>query len=149
MADEGTAGRASPAGNVGEAERREAARHLADLRVTCYPAGGGPGGGRVARVRNISRTGIGLIVDRHWGPGTSLSVGLPLDREPGARARSCQARVVHATAQPGGCYLVGCAFETPLADHEIQALLAGPTPQTGPAEPEGGAPPPRIRLRPR
>src|SRR5947207_1178555 len=69
MADEGTGGRFSPLGNASEVERRQAARYLAEMRVTCYPAGGGLGGGRVARVRNISRTGIGLVVDRHWRRG--------------------------------------------------------------------------------
>ncbi len=104
-------------------ERRGAARHLADLRVTCYPAAGGLGAGRVVRVRNVSRTGIGLVVDRHWGPGTALSLGLPLEQ--GAAPRTCRARVVHATAQPGGCFLVGCTFEAPLTDQEVQVLLTG------------------------
>jgi hypothetical protein len=113
--------RAGPGG----VERRGAARQQTDLKVTCYPSGGGPGAGRTVRVRNISRTGLGLIVDLHWGPGTVLSVGLPLGPE--RSARPCRARVVHATAQPGGCFLVGCAFEAPLSDDEFQALLAGPT----------------------
>jgi hypothetical protein len=142
MADEGTGGRASPLGNASEVERRRAARYLADLRVTCYPAGGGLGGGRVARVRNISRTGIGLVVDRHWGPGTAVSLALPLGEE--GRDRSCVARVVHATAQPGGCFLVGCAFVAALTEDELQAVLAGPTIQP---EPETDAPEHRVRLR--
>jgi hypothetical protein len=88
--------------------------------VTCYPASGGPGAARQARVRNLSRSGVGLVVDRHWEPGTTLSIGLPLGPEGAALLRP--ARVIHATALPGGRFLIGCSLDTPLTDAEMQAL---------------------------
>jgi hypothetical protein len=117
MAEESKEGR-PPTG----AERRGAVRHPADLRMTCYPEGGGAGAGRGARVRNLSRTGVALLVDRSWQPGTVLTVCLAPDEE--GRTRSWRARVVHATAQPGGRFLVGCSFATALTEDELQALLA-------------------------
>jgi hypothetical protein len=104
-------------------ERRGAPRQQTDLRVTCYPAVGGSAAGRPARVRNLSRTGIGLVVDQHWPPGMGLTLALPLLE--GGGTRPIMAKVIHATAQPGGRFLVGCAFDTPLTDNEVQTLTGG------------------------
>jgi hypothetical protein len=101
-----------------ESERRVAPRLPSTLRVSCYPAGSGVGDRRQARVRNISRTGMGLVVDRRWDPGTTLILDLPVGEAP----RPSRARVVHATAQPGGLFLIGCVLETPLSEEEIQEL---------------------------
>ena len=101
-----------------ESERRTAARHPSTLRLTCYPVGGGLGERRTARVRNVSRTGMGLVLDRHWPPGTALIVEVP-----GAEGvHPARVRVVHATSQPGGCFLVGCTFDAPLGDADLEAL---------------------------
>jgi hypothetical protein len=59
-----------------------------------------------------------MIVDRHWQAGTALVVELPA----GEDVRPVGARVVHATPQPGGCFLVGCTLDTQLSDAEVQAL---------------------------
>jgi hypothetical protein len=72
------------------------------------------------RVRNVSRTGIGLGSDRRWDPGTVLVVELPPEEE-GPR-RSVRARVVHATPQMGGTFLVGCIFLEPLSDADLRLL---------------------------
>jgi hypothetical protein len=84
----------------------------------CYPTGSGLLERRQARVRNVSRTGIGLAVDRSWPPDTRLMVELPI--EEGVRPVRC--RVVHSTLQIGGTFLVGCVFEIALTDAEVQAL---------------------------
>ena len=99
-------------------ERRAAPRHSSSLRITCYPANSGLGERRQARVRNLSRTGVGLGVDRSWPPGTVLIVELPA--EDGARA--VRTRVVHSTPQGGGTFLVGCTFDVALTDAEVEAL---------------------------
>jgi PilZ domain-containing protein len=88
------------------------------LRITCYPVGGGLTERRNARVRNVSKTGIGLVLDRHWQPGTALVLELPLAEG----IRLTRGRVVHAASRPGGCFLVGCMFDQQLADDEVQAL---------------------------
>jgi hypothetical protein len=101
-----------------EGERRVATRHSSTLRITCYPVGGGLAERRNARVRNVSKTGVGLVLDRHWQSGTALVIELPLAEG----IRLARGRVVHATSQPGGCFLVGCSFDQHLSDEEVQAL---------------------------
>jgi hypothetical protein len=61
---------------------------------------------------------------RHrFRPGTHLTVGLW--KADGTFLRDVEVRVVHATAvREDGCpvWLLGCAFDQPLADEEVQAL---------------------------
>jgi hypothetical protein len=115
---EGTQNEGAGAGVPSEGERRAATRHSSTLRITCYPVGGGLAERRNARVRNVSKTGIGLLLDRHWQSGTALVFELPLSEG----IRLTRGRVVHATSQPGGCFLVGCMFDQQLTDEEVQAL---------------------------
>jgi hypothetical protein len=99
-------------------ERRAAPRYSSSLRITCYPANSSLTERRQARIRNLSRTGIGLSVDRSWPGGTVLIVELPA--EDGSRA--VRTRVIHSTPQMGGTFLVGCTFDMPLTDAEVEAL---------------------------
>ncbi len=115
MADSPT-GSPAPSGLPGS-ERRLAPRAASALKIACFPAGAGLGERRQARLRNVSRTGIGLQVDRNWEAGTLLHLELPLE----AGVLLVRARVVHATAQ-FGLYLVGCSLEVPLTDAQIQQL---------------------------
>jgi len=101
-----------------ESERRVATRHASTLRIACYPAGGGLAERRTARVRNVSKSGVGLVLDRSWQPGQAVVLELPL----GEGVRLTRARVVHSTSQPGGCFLVGCTFDQPLGDADVLAL---------------------------
>jgi hypothetical protein len=98
-------------------ERRQAPRVYSVLKIICFPAGAGLSERRQARVRNVSRTGIGLQVDRHWESGTLLHLELPLEEG----TRLVRARVVHATPQYG-LHLVGCSFEVPLTDAQVEQL---------------------------
>ena len=118
MAEEGNVRPSTPQGPPPEGERRVAPRQSSTLRIACYPAGSGLLERRMARIRNVSRTGIGLIVDRPWHQG--LAVILELPAEDGVR--SARARIVHSTSQPGGTFLVGCVFDNQLTDAEVQAL---------------------------
>jgi PilZ domain len=99
-------------------ERRAAPRQASTLKVTCYPAGAGLLERRQGRVRNVSRSGIGLVVDRRWEAGTALIVELPVEDG----VRPVRARVVHATQQLGGLFLTGCSLEKHLTDEEVQGL---------------------------
>jgi hypothetical protein len=67
-------------------------------------------------VQDISRGGLGLIVDRRFEPGTLITVDLPLVPE---CPRPLLARVVHATAHPEGGWLVGCALFDLLPEEEL------------------------------
>ena len=118
MAEEGNAGHSTPQGPPPEGERRTAPRQSSSLRIACYPAGSGLLERRMVRIRNVSRTGIGLIVDRHWHQGLALILELPAEDG----VRSARAKVVHSTSQPGGTFLVGCTFDSPLSDAEVQTL---------------------------
>ncbi|MBI1913760.1 MAG: PilZ domain-containing protein [Planctomycetes bacterium] len=118
MAEEGNVRPAAPQGPPPEGERRLATRQSSTLRIACYPAGSGLLERRMVRIRNVSRTGIGLIVDRNWHQGLVLILELPAEDG----VRSARARIVHSTSQPGGTFLVGCVFDNPLTDAEVQAL---------------------------
>ena len=113
MSEQETAG-----GPPAEGERRAATRHSSTLRIVGYPVGGGLAERRNARVRNVSKTGIGLVLDRHWQSGLALILELPLAEG----IRLTRAKVVHATSQPGGCFRVGCIFDQQLTAEEVQAL---------------------------
>src|SRR5262249_11245335 len=104
-------------------DRRGAARYPSSLRVVCYPASGSLAERRQARVRNVSKTGIGLHVDRRWEPGTELVVEFPAEAP--NKPRLLRVRVVHATPQIGGCFLIGCQLQSPLSDEDVKALTKG------------------------
>jgi hypothetical protein len=73
-----------------------------------------------ARVRNVSRGGIGMIVHRRFGPGTAASLELP-----GLGGRPCRTvpvQVVHASPAGGGRWHIGCQFGERLTPEEVQAL---------------------------
>jgi hypothetical protein len=75
-----------------------------------------------ATLRNISAGGIGLVLQRRFEPRTGLAVELPdLD---GSRV-TVFVRVIHATPQANGGWLLGCSFVTPLTDERLSAILKG------------------------
>jgi hypothetical protein len=86
--------------------------------VVCYPTGAGLAERRQVRLQNISRNGFALIADRRWDPGTVLVIELPAAEG----VTATRVRVVHTTSQLGGCFLIGCAFDVPLTDAQLQAL---------------------------
>jgi hypothetical protein len=105
-------------------ERRAAPRLPSELKVSCCPVGALLTERRRVRLRNVSCQGVALIADRPWGPGTTLSLDLPL----GERPTPTRARVVHSTAQAGGSFLIGCIFESALTEEQIVVLTSGGPP---------------------
>src|SRR5262245_9895051 len=74
-----------------------------------------------AKLKNISASGIGLLLTRRVEPGTMLAVSLS---NPGRRfSKTVLVRVMHVTAQHGGVYLVGGSLDTPLAYEELSTLV--------------------------
>ena len=53
-------------------------------------------------------------------PGTPLALGLA------PAAGALQARVVHSCELGDGAWQVGCRFDHPLGDDDLQALAGGP-----------------------
>jgi hypothetical protein len=74
-----------------------------------------------ARVENISTTGIGLRVKEQIKAGTVLVI--KLQSADHRLSRPLPARVMHATQQPEGDWLVGCQFVRRLGEEDMQALL--------------------------
>lgn len=74
----------------------------------------------LAKVKNLSTHGIGLVVDRPLDPGSTMEAEL---------TNSCQLftsrqtiRVIHSTQQDEQSYLVGCEFSAPLDYDQVRAL---------------------------
>lgn len=74
-----------------------------------------------AKVRDISTQGIGLLVGKQLISGAQVTIDIQ-DRNRG-ESRILQARVVHATLQPEGRWLVGCVFSTSLSAEELREIL--------------------------
>lgn len=110
---------------VEEAQRLARANHRATVRYRCAPATSGKvflaedNEVRRAWVMNISKTGIGVVLARPLPVGAFLTIQM----------RSSQgtvemtAHVVHATRQHQAEWFVGCEFNEPLLDDELEELL--------------------------
>jgi PilZ domain len=104
-------------------ERRRASRHSSDMETTCQPVGSRDSATWDGWCRDISTSGIGLILSRRFEPGTLLAI----DVENPAQGVSYNvlARVIHATAQEDGTWRLGCAFARELAEEDLQPFCAG------------------------
>jgi c-di-GMP-binding flagellar brake protein YcgR len=75
-----------------------------------------------ATIRNVSRGGMALLVDRCFEPGSLLTVELPANQPSlGLAVLAC---VVHATEESSGRWVVGCTFAREIGDEDLQALAA-------------------------
>jgi hypothetical protein len=94
-----------------------------DLESSCQPiaARGDKEMNWPANVRDISASGLGLVLRRRFEPGAGLAIDVHgTDSIP---PFTLLARVVHATALPDGRWVLGCAFVSELSDDELRALL--------------------------
>jgi hypothetical protein len=103
---------------AGTAERRISTRYPCNLTVL---AASEP---YVARVHNLSREGISFFIAHELDCQSLVTVEL-------FNAVACVwhlkgARVIHATVQPDGNWLVGVAFLHKLTETDLQSLLASP-----------------------
>ena len=91
----------------------------ADIPTLGRDPAGGPTW--VATIRNISATGVALVLADRLKPGAVLVVQLQ-----GAQhrlSRPLPVRVLHLQAQPDG-WLHGCAFLRPVREDDLRELLA-------------------------
>jgi hypothetical protein len=104
-------------------ERRSSERHPCTLETSCLRAADG---GNVwdARVIDISSTGVGLLLGRRFEPGTLLAFRLEGRTE--GQSFNAVVRVVHATRQAEGGWLLGCALLDPLDEAQLRAFRAAP-----------------------
>ena len=110
-----------------ESERRAWVRYSTTLETICEPVSslsteeavcGWP-----AKVRDISAGGVGLSVLRRFEPGTVLLIELACENEESSYA--APVRVVHATAEGDGRWILGCKFTRKLDEEDLQSLLRG------------------------
>jgi serine/threonine protein kinase len=103
------------------AERRVAVRYPSDREASCLPVARTKEKSWSAKVQDISATGICMRVSRRFEPGTILMVELtqPDQRIP----RSVLARVQWVRRQSPRVWLLGCAFQSPLLDFEVDAWI--------------------------
>jgi hypothetical protein len=95
-------------------ERRVWLRHPHRLEATLQSATEPPFS---ARVQNISRGGIKLVVDRRIEAGELVCVDLPCTNPPGSSM--VLACVLRAKAEPRGGWALSCSFATELSDADL------------------------------
>lgn len=111
--------RAAAAGWSGE-ERRIWERHIpegeANVRLEVDD------GSVIARIQDVSRGGIRLVVDRPMESGAMVRIDLPSNN--GVSNTTVLACVVHVQARDNGQYSIGCNFSTELSDNDLESLGA-------------------------
>jgi hypothetical protein len=101
-------------------ERRVAVRYPGNPDAACR-AYSPAAGVYTAWIRDISATGVALLLPCEFEPGALLT--LELDNARAGVSRVVRARVVHALeVPPDGRWLHGCAFEKPLTAEEMHAF---------------------------
>jgi hypothetical protein len=108
------------------AERRLAPRYSLDLEALCRPVSTLSEPFRTAKIRDVSRTGVGLLVDLSCEAGARLL--LRLAGRDGLFRKDAEARVVYARLHTSGQrWVLGCEFAEPLSEADLLALV-GTTP---------------------
>jgi hypothetical protein len=104
------------------ADRRLSVRHVCDVETSCKPAKEPDTEPLAARICNISRRGIGLLLVRPFDPGAILRIELPGDAaSPRASVLAC---VVHTRPEADNQWALGCSFVYELSNEELQPFGA-------------------------
>jgi hypothetical protein len=106
-------------------ERRIWVRQETNLRSSCepiaMPTASQPEMKWPARISDISAGGVGLTLRRRFERGSKLTVELPSASRGTSQLRSVF--VMRVQAINGKNWLLGCEWEVPLTDEELQAVL--------------------------
>jgi hypothetical protein len=102
------------------AQRRDEDRSPCDLDVAIRTLRSRSGYYWMARVWDISPTGISLQLKKEIKPGAMLEIEV-LKGE--AVDRRLLGRVVHATKHAGGTWIIGCDLDRRLSDAELHSLM--------------------------
>jgi hypothetical protein len=103
-----------------QVERRAAIRYASEEDASCALGHQAPRAW--GRVRDISALGIGLLVDREIIAGTRLMVEIA-QKKPSIALRAL-GRVVHCRQQSETTWAIGCQFDNPLRDEDVQSVTA-------------------------
>jgi hypothetical protein len=74
-----------------------------------------------ARIWDVSRSGLALVVGHAYEPGALLAV-VP-EVLPQGLAPALEVRVTRVTPHGDGLWMAGCEFLTPLSEDELISLL--------------------------
>jgi hypothetical protein len=113
----------APAEVLQRVECRAWERQSCDLPIACQPIASSSSNelSWPAKIRNLSVGGVGLVIERRFEPGVILF--LEITPPASGSKETLMARVVHATAQAGNLWLLGCAFCSRLSPGKIQSLV--------------------------
>jgi c-di-GMP-binding flagellar brake protein YcgR len=97
-------------------DRRLWVRYPADLTTKVRPQEEPNGKQAAARIRDISRGGANLLVDREFREGEMISLELPDSRGGAFEVLGC---VVRCSEESAGTYSLGCVFSREMADDDL------------------------------
>jgi hypothetical protein len=94
-------------------ERRASVRHFCDIGavIDAWPA----------RIQDISRGGVKVVVSRRFEVGTVLKLEVPIAGE--ENLHMILARVIRVIQEPTGSWGLGCAFVQEISQEEVEELL--------------------------
>ena len=111
----------APAPAPSDIERRVATRFPCPLTTSCRLLAAMRGGPSPVRVRNISATGISLVVPQAYDPGTTMPVELKsVSRNV---SRTVEIAVVYCIDHPSGEAILGGAFTAPLSEEDLRIFV--------------------------
>jgi len=102
-------------------DRRAAVRYSCELGSLCQEVKDTVEEQWPARIKDISTTGIAVIVNRSFRPGTQL--GIELQSEDESIRYTLMTQIVRTDEQGSDFWLLGCEFARPLSEDEVQRLL--------------------------
>jgi hypothetical protein len=103
-------------------ERRAWVRYTSERDTTCQPLAAGNGLSWEGKLLNVSRAGLGLLLNRRFEVGTLLTVEvLGSNGQPGG---NMLARVSRPPVHQDGGWNVGCVLVNELSAEEVQAFAA-------------------------
>jgi PilZ domain len=106
-------------------ERRASVRMPKAQPVTCQPMTTQPADESetswLGTLRDVSSSGIAIAINRRFEPGTILIVEVSPNSKGACESRPVQ--VCHATQEPNGRWILGCAFAWPLSQEELRRFL--------------------------
>ena len=111
--------RSAGSATMRRAEKRRAVRYPCDREVRCVSEGIQEP--LTGRLRNLSASGLGLVVASRIEPGEALLIEVedPLEVDP----RIIAVTVVHARPMPIHGWFLGCALALELADGDLRTIV--------------------------
>src|SRR5437764_10748682 len=107
---------AAPSGERDD-ERRVWVRYPSKAETVVKPINNGVDTRFSARVRNVSRGGLSLVVNKQFEPGDLVSIELPGASE--AKTDTVLACVIHVHATADKNWVLGCTFSEELGEDEL------------------------------